>query len=182
MAFVTFEAGVHADGETVIESKSTFLLGDGEPDDPAAEEDEPPVEARGAFDAVAQSPRLEQGPVPELARSASRLDLVKYAAASGDFNPIHFDHETARRAGFPGVLVHGLLMGAWLVQVAAAYSPRPDGLESVRLRFRNPLRPAAQATIAGEVEQVSDGTAQLHLVLRGEESDYVEARIRVRTA
>lgn len=180
--FVTFEAAVRAGAEAVVDARSTFLLGAGEPDDAAAEEEEPPVTARRVFAAAPVAPDLREGPVPELARSASRLDLVKYAAASGDFNPIHFDHETARRAGFPGVLVHGLLMGAWLVQVASTYSSLPDGVASVRLRFRNPLRPAAQAKVTGEIEEVSDDGARLRLVLRGQESDYVEAQIGLRTA
>ena len=85
-------------------------------------------------------------------------DLVRYAAASGDFNPVHFDHQSAVDSGFPGVLVHGLLMGSWLLQSVAALSSRPDPLASAKLRFRNPLRPGVTAVVESVMEDSSDGT------------------------
>jgi acyl dehydratase len=38
----------------------------------------------------------------------SRIDLIKYAGASGDFNPIHTIDEEAKRAGLPGIIAHGM--------------------------------------------------------------------------
>ena len=178
---VTFRSAVWSGSDAVIEASSTFLMGEGAPAVVPDDEIEPPVEARGAYEEIPGGVVLEPGPVPEMARSASRLDLVRYAAASGDFNPVHFDQATARRAGFPGVLVHGLFMGAWLLQLGAAYSSRPDPFASVRLRFRNPLRPVTDVTVGGAVEEVTDGGAKLALTLRSISTEYVAARIQLRT-
>jgi acyl dehydratase len=182
VSFVTFRSTVRSGDGVVIEATSTFLMGDGPPGSEPRDEPEPPVEARAGYDPLPRDISPEVGAVPEMRRSASRLDLVRYAAASGDFNPVHFDHETALRAGFPGVLVHGLLMGAWLLQLAAAHSERPHALASARLRFRNPLRPARPARVTAAVESMDNGEAGMSLALRDDTTEYVDARVRVRMA
>lgn len=182
LSFVTFGSSVRSGDEIVIEARSMFLMGDGMPADQPEEETEPVVRLRGVYDVLPVGLALRPGPVPEMKRSASRLDLVRYAAASGDFNPVHFDHDTARRAGFAGVLVHGMLMGSWLVQLAAAHSTLPDPIASARLRFKNPLRPGVEATVGGVVEEVFDRNAKLRLALRDADTEYVDATVEVRTA
>ena len=82
--------------------------------------------------------------IPPLRRSASRGDLVRYAAATGDANPIHRDHAAARAAGLPGVVAHGLLLAAWFFQAAARFRAGPHPLQSARVRFRRPLRPGGR--------------------------------------
>ncbi len=102
---------------------------------------------------------------------ASRADLERYAAASGDSNPIHLDHGAARAAGLEGVIVHGLLMAAWLGRVAGRYgSPT-----SMRFRFRNPLRPAVPALIDGSVRDADAETAELDLALSSVDARLVTA-------
>ena len=181
ISFATFNSVVSDADGALIEGVSTFLMGDGRPPDPAADEGEPPVEARDVCDPAPATSQAAVGPVAAIRRSASRLDLVRYAAASGDFNPVHFDHETAVRAGFAGVLVHGLLMAAWLTQPAVAVTSRPDPLEIARFRFRNPLRPAAPATVGGEIMSIDGALADARLTLGHEGTEYVDARIRIRT-
>ena len=112
-----------------------------------------------------------------MAKSASRLDLVKYAAASGDYNPIHFDHDAARIAGLEGIVVHGLLMAAWAMQTATAVSTRPDPIANIKLRFRNPLRPGAPAEVLGQMKEAdSDGAdAQLTLAVTSDGKQLVTA-------
>ncbi len=114
-------------------------------------------------------------------RSASRLDLVRYAAASGDFNPVHFDHDTARQAGFGGVLVHGLLMGAWVVQYAAALSSDDDAVASAKLRFRNALRPAVGVKVSGRVTESAGSGATLRVSVDDHETEYVRGVIELNT-
>jgi hypothetical protein len=152
VTFASFATSVHSGGQAVVDAVSTFLMGDGGSVKPLSEEQEPPIDERDAFDALPDDLSLATGRLPRLARSASRLDLVRYASASGDFNPVHFDHETAVASGFPGVVVHGLLMGSWLLQLAAGFSARPDAIATAKLRFRNPLRPGAGAVIGGTIE------------------------------
>lgn len=180
VSFVTFEVSIHDGDESVIDARSTFLMGDGRPADQAPEEQEPPIDRRGAFEELPDDMTPALGPTASMARSASRLDLVRYAAASGDFNPVHFDHETAVRGGFPGVLVHGLLMGAWLLQLAAAHSPSSFALSAAKLRFRNPLRPGVTALAAGDISDLADGAADVRIALTGGETVYVDGRATLR--
>lgn len=134
--FVTFDATGHDDEGVVLESSSTFVLSDQQAPPPQTTIEEPEVRER-AVDSGAQ-------------RSASRHDLVRYAAATRDFNPLHWDHDTAVDAGLPGTVVHGLLMYAWLVQAAAEVSQRP--VRSAKVRFRSALHPAEQADVVAGVD------------------------------
>ena len=149
--FVSFEATVQTEaGATVLGADATFLLGA----EPAGSPPEPHVEP-------AVAARAEPGPMPDfvdgawspVVRSASRLDLVRYASASGDFNPIHFDHDAAVGAGLAGVVVHGLLMAAWLLQPPATLRPGDQPLARAKLRFRNPLYPAEPSILSGSVRE-----------------------------
>lgn len=135
--FVTFTAEASDGGLKIMESKSTFVLSDQQapPSDTAT--DEP-----GVHDRASNAQGL---------RSASRHDLVRYSAATRDFNPLHWDHGFAVDAGLPGTVAHGLLMYAWLTQEAMrAVSGR--SVVSAKIRFRSALLPAQQASIAVSVD------------------------------
>jgi acyl dehydratase len=106
---------------------------------------------------------------------ASRADLMRYAAASEDWNPIHYDHDAARRAGLGGVIVHGLLMAAWMGRAAGRYG----SLTAMKTRFRNPLRPAVPAVVTGTVAASDADTADLDLALSSGETRLVAARVSV---
>ena len=181
MHFVKFTAWAANAAGRVLDSESTFVMAAEGGPDPAPEEVEPPVGAAAGRDKVRQ---FEMdgvpGVLPSMTKSASRIDLVRYAAASGDFNPIHYDHETGRAAGFEGVIVHGLLMGAWAAQLAAATTGRPDPLADLRLRFKNALRPAVAATVSGTVESAEDGLATVILSVRTQQTELVSGRATVR--
>ena len=64
----------------------------------------------------------------------TRSKLALYAGASGDHNPIHIDSDFARRAGFPDVFAHGMLVMGLLGQ-ALTDAVRPDRLRSFSTRF-----------------------------------------------
>jgi acyl dehydratase len=148
--FVTFSAKARNGADIVMESSSTFVLSDKQAPPTDLVLDEPPVHERAIND---------QGE-----RSASRHDLVRYAAATRDFNPLHWDHDFAVDAGLPSTVVHGLLMYAWLMQEASRASGGHD-VVSARIRFRSALRPAEQAVIAAVV----DGDAVKVELVRGDE-------------
>jgi acyl dehydratase len=142
--FVTFVAiGSDESGE-VITSTSTFVLSD---------------QAAPATETIIAEPaaRFRADNAGGL-RSASRHDLVRYAAATRDFNPLHWDHEVAVEAGLPATVVHGLLMYAWMAQQAMSESGRT--ISSMKVRFRSALHPAQQATL---VTSVDGGTASIRL-------------------
>jgi hydroxyacyl-ACP dehydratase HTD2-like protein with hotdog domain len=146
---VTFEVAAGDPDDLWFVGLADFVLS-AEAAGESAEEEEPPFERRAACDPALPGRLPAPGEaLPSLRRSASRADLARYAAATGDANPIHLDHAAARAAGLPGVVAHGLLLAAWFFQAAARFRPGPHPLESARVRFRRPLRPAVAAAVAG---------------------------------
>ncbi len=64
-----------------------------------------------------------------------------YAAASGDFNPIHLDKELAQLVGLPGNILHGMCTMAWAAEAAIdALGGDPGALKSIKLRFSRPVK------------------------------------------
>jgi acyl dehydratase len=98
--------------------------------------------------------------------AVTREDLVRYAVASGDHNPIHQDQSVAESVGLPGVIAHGMLTMALAARAVAEWT---DGAEVVELgcKFTNPVVvPATGGTdvvVAGSVKKVEDGLATLAL-------------------
>jgi acyl dehydratase len=98
--------------------------------------------------------------------TVTRADLVRYAAASGDHNPIHQDEDVARSVGLPGVIAHGMYTMALVARAVQAWAP---GAEVVELgcKFTNPVVvPAdggATVRVAGQVKDVTDGLTTLAL-------------------
>lgn len=78
---------------------------------------------------------------------AERSDLVRFAGASLDFNPIHWDPAAARSAGFDDVVVHGMLTLAWAATDIAADLGQEARLTALNLRFRAPLYAGEEASI-----------------------------------
>jgi len=79
-------------------------------------------------------------PEPIVYGPLTRTDLVRYAGASGDFNPLHHDHAFAAAASLPDVIAHGMLSAGLL----ASALTRWFGAGSVRrysVRFKNPVWP-----------------------------------------
>jgi len=164
---VSFEVETDGPEGTWMEGVSSFMLSD-KPAVASEEEEEPAVDEQGPCDPAGPIPLPAVGePLPPLRRSASRFDLERYAAAGGDRNPIHWDHDAARAAGLPGVVAHGLLVAAWLFQAAARHRAGPDPLRRARVRFRRPLRPAAAGVISGRVASSGAPGTTLELALEG---------------
>jgi acyl dehydratase len=136
---------VDADGAAVVDSVSTFLMAEGATTDPVPEQAEPSANHRATNDYPSDGGAF--------LKSASRADLVRYAAATSDFNEIHWDHDAAVAAGLPGVVVHGLLMANWMFQAGSVLSEGDLPLHTSKVRFRVPLRPAEQAEVVSTVSE-----------------------------
>ena len=79
--------------------------------------------------------------------TVTRADLVRYAAASGDHNPIHQDEDVARSVGLPGVITHGMYTMALAARAVAEWYPAAE-LVSLGGKFTAPVVvPAAPAEI-----------------------------------
>ena len=104
--------------------------------------------------------------LPEQVFTVTRADLVAYAEASGDHNPIHQDEEVALSVGLPGVIAHGMYT---LALVGRAVSTWTGGAEVVELgsKFTSPVVvPAgggAEVVVKGTVKAVADGLVMLAL-------------------
>lgn len=96
----------------------------------------------------------------------TRADLVAYAAASGDHNPIHQDEAVALAVGLPGVIAHGMYTMALVGRAVAAWSGDAAVLE-LGCKFTAPVvvpaEGAAEVTVAGSVKSVADGRISLAL-------------------
>lgn len=104
--------------------------------------------------------------LPEQVFTVTRADLVAYADASGDHNPIHQDEEVALSVGLPGVIAHGMYT---LALVGSAVSTWTGGAEVVELgsKFTSPVvvpaEGAAQVVVRGSVKSVANGLVTLAL-------------------
>ena len=68
----------------------------------------------------------------------SRADLVRYAGASGDFNPIHWNERFARSVGLPGVIAHGMFTMGAAVQLVTDWIGDPGAVIDYQTRFTRP--------------------------------------------
>lgn len=83
---------------------------------------------------------IEVGTVlPELRVHFTRETLVRYAGASGDFNPIHYSEAFATRIGLPGVVAHGMLTMATALRVVTDWTGDPAAVKSYFVRFTKPV-------------------------------------------
>lgn len=93
----------------------------------------------------------------ELVRTADPYRALYYAAASGDFNPIHIDAEVGRQAGLGGAILHGMCTMAWLVEAAVQFVGDPTRIVRTRTRFSRPVALGDTVTYRGKVTQVANG-------------------------
>jgi acyl dehydratase len=77
--------------------------------------------------------------LPEQTFPVTRADLVRYAGASGDFNPIHWNQRVATSVGLPDVIAHGMLTMALAARVVTAWTGNPGALLEYQVRFGRPV-------------------------------------------
>ena len=92
----------------------------------------------------------------------TRADLVRYAGASGDFNPIHWSDRVATGVGLPGVIAHGMLTMGLAARAVTTWAGDPGALVEYTVRFGRPVvvpddDAGAEVTVRGRVAAVLEG-------------------------
>jgi acyl dehydratase len=103
---------------------------------------------------------LEAGTeIEPLSVTPDRYLTVRYAGASGDFNPIHIDEQFAQQVGLPGRILHGLYSMAQVARALTDAGGGPQSLRSLSVQFRGMGVPEQELTVTGTVREVRDGVA-----------------------
>jgi acyl dehydratase len=107
--------------------------------------------------------------LPSLNVRVTREDLIRYAGASMDFNPIHWNEALAREVGLPDVIGHGMLTMALAGRVVTEWVGDPGALLEYGVRFTRPVvvpnnAEGALIELSGKVlERGDDGTAKVDI-------------------
>lgn len=110
---------------------------------------------------------LEPGAeLDELTVTPDTYLTVRYAGASGDYNPIHIDDAFAKAVGLPGRILHGLYGMALVARAATEAGGGPAALASLQVQFRGMGVPEQELTVCGTVAEAGEETATLHLEAR----------------
>jgi len=113
------------------------------------------------FDDVAVGDEL-----PPLSVTVTRADLVRYAGASGDLNPIHWSERFAREVGLPDVIAHGMLTMALAGRLVTGWAGDPGAVVEYGVRFTHPVvvpdgDTGALVEVTGKIKDKLDGNAVL---------------------
>lgn len=95
--------------------------------------------------ALPAAPTLTVGPI-------TKTDIVRFAGAGGDFNPLHHDEDHARSAGFPGVFAMGQMQAGMLSRLATDWLGL-GSIRSYRVRFTAKVWPGDVLTLRGAEQE-----------------------------
>ena len=109
--------------------------------------------------------------LPPASYQVTRADLVRYAGASGDFNPIHWNERVATEVGLPGVIAHGMFTMALAARAVTAWAGDPAAVVEYGVRFTRPVAvpdtpEGATVEVTGVVKQeLPDRRVQVELTV-----------------
>ena len=139
---------------------------------------------------------LEKGQeIGSLAVELSRASLVRYAGASGDFNPIHWNERFAQSVGLSGVIAHGMLTMGTAVQLVSDWVGDPGAIVDYQTRFtkpvpvadapggENPDTPTNALTISGKVGALNEEerTARIDLTVTARDEEGKEQKVLMKS-
>jgi acyl dehydratase len=102
---------------------------------------------------------LNQGDKLELKVTPDPFVTVRYAGASGDFNPIHIDEAFAKQVGLPGRILHGLWTMAQVARTLTDAGGGPETLKRLSVQFRGMGALGEEIVVSGTVTEVDGGVA-----------------------
>jgi acyl dehydratase len=112
---------------------------------------------------------LERGAtLPTQEYQVTRADLVRYAGASGDFNPIHWSDRVATSVGLPGVIAHGMFTMALAARALDTWAGGPGRVMEIGCKFSKPVvvpddDEGVTVVVGGTVKDVTDDGVQVAL-------------------
>jgi len=93
----------------------------------------------------------------ELHVTPDKYLTIRYAGASGDFNPIHIDEEFAKAVGLPGRILHGLYTMAQVARAQTEAAGGPEKLRRLSVQFRGMGLPEQEIVVSSTVREERDG-------------------------
>ena len=125
--------------------------------------------------------------VAERSVHLTRESLVRYAGASGDFNPIHYRDDVAERVGLPGVLAHGMLTMGIAVETIVEWLGDSGRILEYGVRFTRPVvvdaEAGAELRVVAKVGAVDDEAVRIDLTVSHNDTVVLgKAQVRVRPA
>lgn len=99
--------------------------------------------------------------IPSLVKRPTTQQLVMWAGASGDYNPIHYDKDFARSRGLPGVVVHGQLSTAFICQMLSDWHGKNGSLKKLNVGYKGLGFPGDTLTCHGVVKDKSSAGENL---------------------
>ena len=114
----------------------------------------------------------------------TRESLVRYAGASGDFNPIHYRDDVAASVGLPGVLAHGMLTMGLASSVVVAALGDAAAITEYGVRFTRPVvvdpENGADVSVLAKVGAVDESSARIDLTVKSADTTVlVKAQLRI---
>ena len=104
------------------------------------------------YEKGSEIPELKVGPI-------EHMDLVRYAGASGDFNPIHTDPEFADKVGLGGTIAHGMYVMAQVGRVCTNWVS-PKQLKAFNVKFKDMTKPGQTVTCSGKVKKKTEDNGE----------------------
>lgn len=108
--------------------------------------------------------------LPTQVFTITRADLVRYAGASGDFNPIHWSDRVATGVGLPGVIAHGMFTMALAARALDTWAGGPGRVREFGCKFTRPVvvpddDQGTELVVDGTVRSVDDGAVTIALTV-----------------
>jgi acyl dehydratase len=108
--------------------------------------------------------------LPEQRYRVTRADLVRYAGASGDFNPIHWSDRVATSVGLPGVIAHGMFTMALAARALDTWAGAPGRVRELGCKFTKPVvvpddDEGVEVAVAATVRDVDESGVHLTLTV-----------------
>jgi acyl dehydratase len=102
--------------------------------------------------------------IPAVEETATLHTSVRYAGASGDFNPLHYDETFAEGVSPTGATIaHGMYSMGLASRALTAFAGGPDNVADLQVRFTRPWPIGVSASFSGKVTEVADGRATVEL-------------------